>query len=54
MYVTRGMDGGGGGGGGHPKCIQMPTGGEKYHASCECTYLSLCFVLWFLVLFVEI
>ena len=45
MYVTRGMDGGEGVGGGHPKCIQMPTGGEKYHASCECTYLSLCFCL---------
>ena len=40
MHVNRGMEGG------HPKCLQMPTGGEEYHASCVRThlhYLFLCF-----------
>ena len=41
MYVTRGMERG------HPKCLQMRTGGEGYHASCVRTHLHLfsCFCL---------
>ena len=42
MYVTRGMDGS------HPECLQMRTGGERYHASCIRThlhYLFSCFCL---------
>ena len=56
MYVTRGMERG------HPKCLQMRTGGEGYHASCvhtnlhfSCVHISFHgFVLWYLVLFVDI
>ena len=42
MYVTRGMEAG------HPKCLQMHTWGEEYHASCVRThlhYLFSCFSL---------
>ena len=42
MYVTRGMEGD------HPKCLQIRTGGEGYHASCVRThlhYLFSCFCL---------
>ena len=38
-YATRGMEGG------HPKCVQLRTWGEGYHASCVRTHLhSLLFV----------
>ena len=40
---------------GHPKCLQMRTGGEGYHASCVRTHISFhVFVLWCLDLFVKI
>ena len=39
MYVTRGMKGS------HPKCLQMPTGGEWSRASFVRTYLTSCFCL---------
>ena len=42
MYVTRGMEGG------HPKCLQMRTGIEGYHASSvrmHLHYLFSCFCL---------
>ena len=41
-YVTRGMERS------HPICLQMRTGGERYHASCVRThlhYLFSCFCL---------
>ena len=54
MYVARGMEGGGG----DPKCLQMCTGGEGHHASCihtrSYTISFHVFVLWCLVIFVEI
>ena len=60
MYATGGREGG------RPKCVQVRTGGEGYHASCVCMHLrarnlftvlwslDACTVLWCLVLFVEI
>ena len=42
MYITKGMEGG------QPKCLQMRTEGEEYHASCVRThlhYLFSCFSL---------
>ena len=50
MYITRGIEGV------HPKCVQVRTGGERYHASCVRTHLYYfhVFVLWCIVLFVEI
>ena len=41
----------------HPKCVHVLTGGEGYHASCDVRTYTIpfhVFVLWCLVLFVEI
>ena len=43
MYVTRGMKGG------HPKCLQMRTGEEGYHAPCVRTHLHYLFSCFFLM-----
>ena len=52
MYVARGMEGV------YPKCIQERTEGEGYGGSCVRRHLNTIsfhgFVLWCLVLFVEI
>ena len=43
MYVTRGMEGD------HPKCILVPAGGERYHASCVRTHLHYLFLYFCLM-----
>ena len=48
MYVTKGKEGD------HPKCLQMRTGGEGYHASCVRQHLSLFMFLSYDVLWQQV